>query len=45
MAASMKMNALTATAVPVRPRLKCSRCKRKAAKLTLLDPIYPDQVA
>jgi hypothetical protein len=38
-------NALTATAVPARPRVKCSRCKRKAAKLTLLDPICPDHVA
>jgi hypothetical protein len=24
------------------PRLKCKRCRRKAAKLTLLDPIWPD---
>jgi hypothetical protein len=23
-------------------RLKCKRCKKKAAKITLLDPIYPD---
>jgi hypothetical protein len=23
------------------PRLKCRRCGRKAAKLTVLDPIYP----
>ena len=24
------------------PRLKCRRCRRKAAKLTVLDPIWPD---
>jgi hypothetical protein len=24
------------------PRLKCSRCKRKEAKLTVLGPVYPD---
>ena len=24
------------------PRLKCSRCKRKDAKLTVLGPVYPD---
>jgi rubredoxin len=24
------------------PRLKCRRCRKKAAKLTVLDPIYPD---
>ena len=23
------------------PRLKCRRCKRKAAKLTVLGPVYP----
>jgi hypothetical protein len=26
----------------LRPRLKCRRCKRKAAKLTVLPPVYPD---
>jgi len=24
------------------PRLKCSRCRKKAAKLTVLGPVYPD---
>jgi hypothetical protein len=24
------------------PRLKCRRCYRKAAKLTVLGPVYPD---
>ena len=24
------------------PRLKCRRCRRKAAKLTVLGPVYPD---
>ena len=24
------------------PRLKCARCKKKAAKLTVLGPVYPD---
>lgn len=24
------------------PRLKCRRCRKKAAKIVLLDPIYPD---
>lgn len=24
------------------PRLKCARCKRKEAKLTVLGPVYPD---
>ena len=24
------------------PRLKCRRCRRKAAKLTVLDPVWPD---
>jgi hypothetical protein len=23
------------------PRLKCRRCRRKEAKLTVLDPVYP----
>lgn len=23
------------------PRLKCRHCRKKAAKLTVLDPIYP----
>ena len=23
-------------------RLKCRRCRKKAAKLTLVEPIYPD---
>jgi hypothetical protein len=26
----------------LRPRLICRRCKRKAAKLTVLPPVYPD---
>jgi len=24
------------------PRLKCRRCRKKAAKLTVLGPVYPD---
>ena len=24
------------------PRLKCSRCRKKEAKLTVLGPVYPD---
>ncbi len=24
------------------PRLKCRRCRKKAAKLTVLPPVYPD---
>ena len=24
------------------PRLKCKRCRKKAAKLTVLPPIWPD---
>jgi len=24
------------------PRLKCSRCGKKAARLTVLPPVYPD---
>ena len=24
------------------PRLKCSRCRKKSAKLTVLGPVYPD---
>lgn len=24
------------------PRLKCRRCKKKEAKLTVLGPVYPD---
>ena len=30
-----------ATLERLRPRLKCRRCKRKAAKLTVLPPVYP----
>jgi hypothetical protein len=28
--------------VHLAPRLKCKRCKKKAAKVTLLDPVWPD---
>ena len=24
------------------PRLKCKRCKKKAARLTVLDPVWPN---
>ena len=24
------------------PRLKCKRCRKKAARLTVLPPVYPD---
>jgi hypothetical protein len=24
------------------PRLKCHRCRKKEAKLTVLGPVYPD---
>ncbi|HEY4071262.1 MAG TPA: hypothetical protein VGM04_06880 [Sphingomicrobium sp.] len=31
-----------ANLIHLAPRLKCRRCGKKAAKLTVLGPVYPD---